>query len=51
MAHSVSESQIENVIEYISNQKIHHKKKTFKDEYLSFLKKYNVKYDPKYVWD
>jgi hypothetical protein len=36
---------------YITNQKEHHSKKTFQDEYKVFLKKYDVAYDERYVWD
>jgi putative transposase len=48
---SVNPSEINTVIEYISNQHEHHKKKTFQDEYRAFLKKYKVDYDERYVWD
>lgn len=48
---SVNPSEIEIVTEYINNQKDHHKKKPFKDEYLAFLRKYDVVYDEKYLWD
>ncbi len=48
---SVSESGAEKVIEYIENQEIHHKKMGFKEELLSLLKKHNVRYDEKYLWD
>ena len=44
-------SGIYTVISYIANQHQHHSKKTFPDEYLAFLKKYNVDYDERYVWD
>jgi len=50
-AFSVNPSEINIVIAYISNQKEHHSRKTFQDEYRSFLKKYKVVYDEKYVWD
>jgi len=50
-AFSYSHSQIGNVIKYINNQEIHHKKKTFKEEYLEILKKFNLKYELKYVFD
>jgi putative transposase len=50
-AFSVNPSQIHAVTEYIANQRIHHAKKTFLDEYRTFLKKYNVEYDERYVWD
>ena len=50
-AFSYSHSQIGNVIKYINNQEIHHKKKTFKEEYLDVLKKFNLKYELRYVFD
>jgi len=50
-AFSVNPSEIDKVITYIENQKEHHSKKTFQDEYRAFLKKYKVEYDEKYVWD
>ena len=50
-AFSVNPSQVDTVIDYIANQKEHHRKKSFQDEYRAFLKKYNVVYDEQYVWD
>lgn len=50
-AFSYSHSALENVIEYIKNQKQHHYKKTFKDEYLNFLKKFQVEYKEEYLFD
>jgi len=50
-AFSVNPSETEIVIRYISNQKVHHQKLTFQDEYRAFLKKYGVEYDERYVWD
>ena len=50
-AFSVNPSEVDRVIAYISNQHEHHKKKTFQDEYRTFLKKYKVEYDERYVWD
>jgi REP element-mobilizing transposase RayT len=49
-AFSVKSSEVDVVVNYIANQKAHHDKKTFQDEYLLFLKKYNVEYDERYVW-
>ena len=49
-AFSVSSSHVENVIKYIRNQKEHHKKRSFEEEFLALLKKYKVDYDPKYVF-
>ena len=48
---SVSQSQVERVRKYIEGQEEHHRKKTFQDEYRSFLKHYEVEYDERYVWD
>ncbi len=48
---SVNPSEIEVVIDYIKNQKEHHRKRNFKDEFRAFLKRYNVEYDERYVWD
>lgn len=50
-AFSYSRSQIDDVVEYIKNQEIHHKRMTFQEEYLEFLKRFDVSYDPKYVFD
>jgi putative transposase len=48
---SVSSSLIKNVIKYIENQEEHHKKINFQDEFREFLKKYNIDYDERYLWD
>lgn len=48
---SYSKSHIDAVYKYIANQEKHHQKQNFKDEYLSFLDKYNVQYDEKYVFE
>ncbi len=48
---SYSHSQLDNVIAYIMNQKEHHKKKTFKEEYTDFLKQFNVEYDEQYLFE
>lgn len=50
-AFSVNPSDVDMVIAYIENQKEHHQKKTFQDEYRFFLDKYKVDYDERYVWD
>lgn len=50
-AFSVNPSQVDTVIAYIANQHEHHSKKTFQEEYRLFLKKYNVEYDERYVWN
>ena len=48
---SMTPGQINSVREYIQNQEIHHRKWTFQDEYRAFLKKYNVDFNEKFVWD
>ena len=50
-AFSYSESNYGKVIDYIKNQKQHHKKQTFRQEYISFLKKFNVPFDEKYLFE
>ena len=50
-AFSIGQSQVETVVNYIKNQKEHHKKQDFKDEYRTLLKKYKIEYDERYVWD
>ncbi len=49
-AFSYSKSQVPNVISYIENQEIHHQKKTFLKEYVEFLKKFEVDYDERYLF-
>ena len=46
---SVSQSSLAKVLAYVNNQREHHTKQTFRDEYLAFLKLYNVEYDENYV--
>lgn len=50
-AFSYSHSQIEQVYNYILNQEQHHKQKTFREEYLEFLKKFDIEYDERYLFD
>jgi REP element-mobilizing transposase RayT len=50
-AFSYAQSQLDTVIAYIDNQEIHHQKKTFKDEYIDLLQKFNIEYDEKYLFD
>lgn len=46
-----SRSQVENVYKYIQNQETHHAKRSFREEYLSFLEKYAIDYDPRYLFE
>lgn len=50
-AFSVNPSEIDKVIHYIENQKEHHQRKNFEDEYRQILKKYQTEFDEQYVWD
>ncbi len=50
-AFSYSKSQINSVVKYILNQKEHHKKQNFKEEYLEFLKKFEIEYKEEYVFE
>ena len=50
-AFSYSKSQSPNVVNYILNQHIHHKKKTFKEEYVEFLERFEVEYNEKYLFE
>ncbi len=50
-AFSVSKSILPAVSEYIRNQEEHHRKKSFQEEFLEFLKKHEIDYDPRYIWD
>ncbi|MCC6582699.1 MAG: IS200/IS605 family transposase [Chitinophagales bacterium] len=49
-AFSYGKSQVKDVIAYIENQEQHHSKKTFRDEYMDFLKKFDVEYDEQYIF-
>ena len=50
-AFSYSHSQIDAVAKYVMNQKEHHRKHTFKEEYIDFFKKFQIDYNEKYVFD
>ena len=50
-AFSISQSAVQEVKNYIANQKTHHQKMSFQDELRALLRKYEVEYDERYVWD
>ena len=50
-AFTYSKSQIDNVVKYILNQKEHHRKTTFKEEYINFLEKFEIDYNEKYLFE
>jgi putative transposase len=49
-AFSYSKSQVNTVIEYIKNQEIHHEKRTFREEYIEFLEKFEIDYDKNFIF-
>ncbi len=50
-AFSIGQSNVAVVKKYIANQKAKHAEKTFKNEFRGLLRKYEIEYDEKYVWD
>jgi len=50
-AFSYSYSQIESIYRYILNQEVHHRKQTFKDEYVDTLKKFEIEHDARYLFE
>jgi putative transposase len=48
---SVSQSNIERVVEYIANQEEHHRKVSFQDELRLLLNRHQIPFDERYVWD
>jgi len=49
-AFSIGISQVDATVAYIQRQKEHHRQRTFQEEYLEFLKKHGIEYDPRFVW-
>ena len=49
-AFSYSKSQIQNVVRYIENQKQHHSKKSFTDEYTNILREFEIEYDERFIF-
>ena len=50
-AFSVSQSHVEQVRRYVLRQEQHHRKISFQDEYREFLRRYEVQFDERYIWD
>ncbi|MCK4626981.1 MAG: IS200/IS605 family transposase [Phycisphaerae bacterium] len=50
-ASSVSQSNVAAVRKYIANQQEHHRKLTFQEEFRAFLKRHQIEFDERYVWD
>lgn len=49
-AFSYGHSQLDTIIRYIQNQEKHHSRRSFKDEYLTLLRKFDIAFDDKYVF-
>ena len=50
-AFSVSKSNVPDVMKYIADQEEHHKKVSFQEEFIAFLKKHEIDYDERYIWE
>ena len=49
-AFSIGWAQVDATLTYIARQNEHHRKRNFQAEYIAFLKKHRIEYDPRYVW-
>jgi putative transposase len=49
-AFSIGWAQVETTLAYIARQHVHHQRSDFQTEFLAFLKKHEIAYDPRYVW-
>lgn len=50
-AFSIGVSQVDATVNYIGRQAEHHRRRTFQEELLAILKKHQIEYDPRYIWD
>jgi putative transposase len=49
-AFSIGVSQVDDTIAYINAQDVHHRTRTFEEEYIGFLRKHGIEFDERYVW-
>jgi REP element-mobilizing transposase RayT len=49
-AFSIGIAQVPDTKTYIANQREHHRTKTFQEEFIAFLERHGIEYDPRYVW-
>jgi hypothetical protein len=49
-AFTIGQSQIDRTVKYISNQEAHHRERTFRDEYIDFLKAYKIDFKAEYIF-
>jgi putative transposase len=50
-AFSIGQSQLDDLRRYIANQREHHRHVSFQDEFREFLRRYEIEFDERYVWD
>lgn len=50
-AFSVSKSNVPGVLKYIANQEAHHRRSTFKEEFVDFLRRHEIDYDERYIFE
>lgn len=50
-AFSVRQSNVPTVLRYIANQEEHHRKISFQEEFIAYLKRHKIEYDEKYIWE
>lgn len=50
-AFSVSQSNVSEVVRYIAGQEEHHRKVSFQDELVTYLRKHGIEYDERYIWE
>jgi REP element-mobilizing transposase RayT len=50
-AFSVSQSNLDDVCGYVAQQEVHHRRMTFQEEFVAFLKKHGIEYDERYIWE
>lgn len=50
-AFGVSRSNVDEVVRYVEQQEDHHRRMTFQDEYLAFLRRHGIAFDERYVWE
>ncbi len=49
-AFSIGAHQVDEIVKYIARQEEHHRVKSFQEEYLGYLREYNIEYDERYLW-
>jgi REP element-mobilizing transposase RayT len=50
-AFSVSQSNVSAVLRYIANQEEHHRKVSFQEEFVAYLRRHGIEYDERYIWE